>query len=172
MRYLFRTLALASFSLPVVFLVSNMVPPRDASPNSAAFMTALAERDEEEHEDEEDEEHEEKDEDDGKKATQETGTGSKTKAKTVKVVKDVIEYRPIAKTVIVTEEAYATDTDGDLLVDAIDPDPKVPQNEYFTDTDGDGVPNAIDRHHDEDDFSYYEFETDNDNNGILDSYEE
>lgn len=87
-------------------------------------------------------------------------------------MQEVIEYKPVTVTIYVTEAAYAKDTDGDELVDALDPDPLVLQNEYFTDTDGDGVPNAIDRHHDEDDFAYYEFETDDNNNGILDSYEQ
>lgn len=91
--------------------------------------------------------------------------------KTIKVVKEVIEYKPVIETIVVTEKAYDTDTDGDKLVDALDPDPSVPQSEYFTDDDGDGVPNAIDSYPNEDDFSYYEFETDDNHNGILDSYE-
>ncbi|MGB5019115.1 MAG: hypothetical protein WBO66_05300, partial [Candidatus Moraniibacteriota bacterium] len=65
---------------------------------------------------------------------------------------------------------FLTDTDGDLLVDAIDPEPNRDQREYFTDTDGDGVPNAFDKHHDEDDFAYHD-DDDADKNGILDSYE-
>ncbi len=129
--------------------------------STASWFTVASADDDEEDEDEDEEEHEEEDE-------EETKT---SKPKTIKVVKEVIEYRPVTETVIVTEAAYAVDTDSDALVDAIDPDPLVPQSEYFTDTDNDGVPNALDRYHDEDDFSYYEFETDDDGNGILDSYE-
>ncbi|MDP2837789.1 MAG: hypothetical protein Q8O53_00730 [Candidatus Moranbacteria bacterium] len=43
---------------------------------------------------------------------------------------------------------------------------------YQNDTDGDGVPNALDQHHDEDDFTYFESETDDNYNGIIDSYEQ
>lgn len=128
------------------------------------FMTALAE---EEHEDEEDQEDEEDD-----RPSETIQEKKSSKPKTIKVIREVVEYKPITETVIVTEEAYAKDTDSDGLVDALDPDPLVPQSEYFTDIDGDGVPNALDRHHDEDDFAYLEFETDDNNNGILDSYEQ
>lgn len=121
------------------------------------FMTALAEDDEED-EDERDEEESDRED-------------RTSKPRTIKVLKEFIEYRPVTKTIIVTEEAYNKDTDGDVLVDALDPDPLIPQSEYFTDIDGDGIPNALDRHHDEDDFTYYEAETDTNNNGILDSYE-
>jgi hypothetical protein len=131
-----------------------------SSGNTPLLKTiALAEEDEDEEEEYEAEEEAPK----TKKKTSST--------KTVEVIKKVIEYKPVQQTVMVTEDAYQKDTDGDLLVDAIDPDPLVHQAEYFTDTDNDGVPNAIDQFHDEDDFSYYEFETDDDNNGILDSYE-
>lgn len=96
-----------------------------------------------------------------------------TSVKTRQVIQNVIEYKPVTKTVVVTEEEYRIDSDGDLLVDAIDPNPLVKQDEYFTDTDGDGVPNVFDRHHDEDDFSYFDdAETDVNINGIFDSYEQ
>lgn len=163
-RRIVKTLIISSLTLPVLFLVASSVVWRDALSQPAAFMTVHADDDEDKEEDDED------NKDEGQKESEEEK--SKPRTKTVRVVKEVVEYRPVAKTVIVTEEGYTIDTDGDLLVDAIDPDPKVPQSEYFTDIDDDGVPNAIDRHHDEDDFSYYEFETDDDNNGILDSYEE
>ena len=81
-------------------------------------------------------------------------------------------YKPVTRTVVVTDEEFQKDTDGDELVDAIDPDPFRHQSEYFTDIDGDGIPNALDQYHDEDDFAYYEFETDENENGIIDSYEQ
>jgi hypothetical protein len=155
-------LALIALVLPGTVMVASVAYPLPAYPLSTAsfFTVALADDDEEDEEDEDEDE----DEDDDREE-------KATKPKTIKVVKEVIEYRPVTETVIVTEAAYAVDTDSDALVDAIDPDPLVPQSEYFTDTDNDGVPNALDRYHDEDDFSYYEFETDDDGNGILDSYE-
>jgi hypothetical protein len=70
----------------------------------------------------------------------------------------------------VNDPEFLKDTDGDYLVDGIDPEPTRDNREYFTDTDGDGVPNAFDQYHDEDDFSYHD-DTDLDGNGILDSYE-
>jgi hypothetical protein len=118
-----------------------------------AFMVALAEDDKEEEDDDE-------------------GYRTASPRETVPVWEEVIEYRPVTKKVIVTEEGYNKDTDGDSLVDALDPDPLVSQKAYFTDQDNDFVPDALDRYPGEDDFSYYESETDNNSNGILDSYEQ
>ncbi len=128
--------------------------------SSNLYPTALAR--EEEDEEDEDEDYEDRNQEESPK-TKET--------KTVDVIKEVIEYKPVVETVTVLEEAYKIDTDGDKLVDALDPDPLVDQREYFTDTDEDGIPNALDQYHDEDDFTYYEAETDDNNNGIIDSYE-
>lgn len=102
-------------------------------------------------------EEEDEDEDDDKKK------------ETVEVTR--YEVRQVVRTVVVLAPEYETDTDGDLLVDGIDPDPRVHQREYFTDTDGDGIPNVFDRHHGEDDFAYYDGEEDADSDGLLDSYE-
>lgn len=162
-----------SSSVLVLFLVGSVailspsfVTTR-TSPFSLSWLTANADRDEDEDEEEEDEDEDEDDEDEDEEEYQETTS----KPKKIKVIQQVVEYKPVTETVVVTEEAYAKDSDGDLLVDALDPDPLIAQSEYFTDIDDDGVPNAIDRYHDEDDFAYYEMETDADNNGILDSYE-
>ncbi len=160
-----------SSSVLVLFLVSSVaiLSPSFVTTRTTLFslswLTANADRDEDE--DEEEEEEDEDDEDEDEEEYQETTS----KPKKIKVIQQVIEYKPVTETVVVTEEAYAKDSDGDLLVDALDPDPLIAQSEYFTDIDDDGVPNAIDRYHDEDDFAYYEMETDTDNNGILDSYE-
>lgn len=153
----FSTLAL--FTIGILGNISSFLP---TPAHSDWWMTVRAEDEDEE---DEDDEHE----DDGEGEEEET---KPSKPKTIKVVKQVVEYKPVTETVVVTEEAYAKDTDGDLLVDALDPDPRIAQSEYFTDIDGDGVPNAIDRYHDEDDFAYYEMETDDNGNGILDSYEQ
>ena len=80
------------------------------------------------------------------------------------------EVRSVTKVVDVTPEDYLKDTDGDGLVDAIDPHPAIPESEFWTDTDGDSIPNAYDLHHDEDDFAYVEG-TDVNNDGIIDVYE-
>ncbi len=161
MKILFKTLSLGVLTLfGFSFSLLGLHHPSGTHP----FSVASAREDE-------DEDHEEEDEDENEDDEEHTETKKSSKPKTIKVVKEVVEYKPVTETVIVTEEAYAKDTDDDKLVDAIDPDPTIPQKEYFTDTDNDGVPNALDQHHDEDDFAYYEFETDDNQNGILDSYE-
>ncbi len=80
------------------------------------------------------------------------------------------EVRSVTKVVDVTPAEYLIDTDGDGLVDAVDPHPTVPESEFWTDTDRDSIPNAYDLHHDEDDFTYFEG-TDVNHDGILDMYE-
>lgn len=131
------------------------------------FSTVSAEENENENEDEEDE-------GDGLLKNQESEDKSiRTPVVTTKeVTQEVVEYQPVTKTVTVTEDGYQKDSDEDVLVDAIDPNPRIKQSEYFTDTDGDGVPNVFDRYHDEDDFAYFDdADTDDDGDGILDSYE-
>ena len=89
------------------------------------------------------------------------------------VTKTIIQYvtKQVPVTSVVTPPEYVTDTDGDGLADAIDPDPKVPQQDYFLDDDGDGVPNAYDKHPGQDDFTFFDDQTDANHNGIIDSYE-
>ena len=140
----------------------RLLPDTTKDTTTHLFMTAAAEDDEDEYENEND---------DDAPSPSASSSKASSKPKTIKVIKEVIEYKPVTETIYVTEAAYAIDTDGDVLVDALDPDPLIPQSEYFTDIDGDGMPNALDRYHDEDDFAYYEFETDDNGNGILDSYE-
>ncbi len=136
---------------------------------SPTVPTAWAEddEDEDEHEDEDDNE-DRRDED------EEEAPAAKETTKTVmkKVIQEVIEYKPVTRTYVVTDEAYQKDLDSDGLVDAIDPDPIVDQRKYFTDSDDDGMPDMLDQHPDEDDFLFYDSESDENSNGILDSYEE
>lgn len=141
-----------------VFLAALLVFPVDADVRiGERSLVSVVHADDDEDEDEYEDEGEEEDEDDDKKK------------ETVEVTR--YEVRQVVRTVAVLAPEYEMDTDGDLLVDGIDPDPKVHQREYFTDTDGDGIPNVFDRHHDEDDFAYYDGEDDADSNGLLDSYE-
>lgn len=120
----------------------------------------------------EDEGDEDEDDDEEKYQTSKTSPSKSTTTTMKNVIQNVTEYKPVVTTVEVTPDEYLKDSDGDLLVDAIDPSPYVKQSEYYTDIDGDGVPNAIDKHHDEDDFAYFDdLETDTNNNGLLDSYE-
>lgn len=121
-----------------------------------------------EREEEEDEEDEEDDDEDGSTGG-DTSSSSSTKAVTTYVTR--YETRQVSKTVLVTPVEYQADTDGDGLVDAVDPDPKRHQKEYFTDTDGDSVADAFDLHHDDDDLTYVEGSADMNGNGIIDSYE-
>ena len=92
-------------------------------------------------------------------------------AKTVTMYVTQYVTRQVTKVETVTPQEYQIDSDGDGLVDAIDPDPKRSQKDYFTDSDGDSVPDAFDRHSGEDDFAYSDANTDTNGNGIIDAYE-
>ncbi|MCW1888674.1 MAG: hypothetical protein KIH67_003930, partial [Candidatus Moranbacteria bacterium] len=117
-----------------LFLWHIQFPLTSSQKNFSSFMTAIAdEEEEEEDEDEEDEEDEEYEK-------------SKPSTKTIDVIQNITEYKPVTETVVTLDDSYQKDTDGDQLVDAIDPNPLIKQSEYFTDTDGDGVPNALDQH--------------------------
>lgn len=86
-------------------------------------------------------------------------------------VTTTVTSEPIQQTQqIVTDPAYTTDTDGDGLVDAIDPNPTIPQPAFFSDSDGDTIPDAFDAHPGEDDLSFVQ-DIDKNGNGILDSFE-
>lgn len=76
----------------------------------------------------------------------------------------------VTKVVDVLPLEFINDSDGDKLVDAIDPNPNTPEWDFFTDDDLDSVPNALDRYPGEDDFSYVPFE-DTNKNGINDAIE-
>ncbi len=162
----YRYLSITQISIVVgISVLFFLMPARyggGVSYHVASFsLIALAE-------DDEDEEDEERDDDDGdKKSTSSTKKSSSTKTIMQTVTKQVTTY----ETRLMNDPEFLIDTDGDLLVDALDPEPNYDQREYFTDMDSDGVPNAFDKHHDEDDFSYYD-DDDTNKNGILDSYEE
>ncbi|MBP9751871.1 MAG: hypothetical protein KBD19_03360 [Candidatus Moranbacteria bacterium] len=130
-------------------------------------IVGMAYADDDDDEDEEDEDDEKDDED------EEDEDDEKKEEKTTEV-RYVTHYevRQVPKTTVVIPAEYRTDTDGDQLVDALDPDPRVHQREYWSDVDGDAVPNVFDRHPDEDDFVYFESEYDTNGDGLVDSFEE
>lgn len=127
-----------------------------------------AENDDEEsgkdHEDKED-----KDDDEDNKPSNSTKATKSTSTNTV------VKYiPPLVQTIVVPikhiQPGYDLDTDGDGLVDALDPNPTISEKDLFTDTDGDGIANFFDKHPGEDDFTYLEF-VDTNNNGINDVLE-
>ena len=154
-----------------LFCLSGFVsaPARALSISQVFGSRVLGDSAENEEEDDEDEDEDDEDEDEDDSAVFSAGSSSSTKTVTTYVTR--YETRQVSKTVLVTPVEYQTDTDGDGLVDAIDPDPKRHQKEYFTDTDGDSVADAFDLHHDDDDLTYVEGSADRNGNGIIDSYE-
>ena len=159
-RLLYLLLILFSIFLLNLFVFKNM--NNISFPSQQIFAEDDEKEDEEEEKKEEGKEDEE-DEDGYEEITIETITEE------VDTPENIIGT-PITKTVNLIEQGYNIDTDGDKLVDALDPDPAVPQWEYYTDDDGDTVPNVKDKHKDEDDLLYFDFSDEN-NNGIIDLFE-
>lgn len=144
--------------LVALFLFGGSLIGRDGGEGYPRVGIASADDDDDDDEDEDDEDDDEDEEEEDREERKET----------ISVTR--YEVRQVSRVVTVLAPEYGRDTDGDLLVDGIDPNPLVHQKEYFTDTDGDGVPNVFDRFSGEDDFAYFE-EDDADRNGILDTYE-
>jgi len=118
----------------------------------------------------EDGEDEEDKEDENKREAKNKDNTSKASNK-VKIKESVITtYQLVEKTVTILDEKFRIDTDGDLLVDGLDPHPTVPESEYFTDDDEDAIPNAVDRYPGEDDFFVFGDEDDRNRDGLLDSF--
>jgi len=153
---------LGMFALVLCVFWYQEVRVSDAPPEILVSRVALADDDEEE--DEEDEENDEDEEDDD----EDDASGSRLASSKETVL---TTYRLVEKTVTVLDEKFRTDTDGDLLVDGLDPHPTVPEKEYFTDDDEDAVPNALDVYPGEDDFFIFEDTDDQDGDGILDSFQ-
>lgn len=151
------------FALGGLTLILSVTSTRYSWEYFSPAFSLVASADDDDDDDEDEDEEDEDDEDD-KSSGAKKSSSKKTILQTV--TKQVVTY----ETKLMNDPEFLTDSDGDLLVDAIDPEPERDQREYFTDTDGDGVPNAFDQHHDEDDFAYYD-DTDENKNGILDSYE-
>ncbi len=120
---------------------------------SSWFPIAWAEDDDEEDEDEEEDEEDEEDIKESKP-----------------VEKIITTYQQVQRTIVVLDEKFRIDTDGDLLVDGLDPDPLISQLAYFMDDDEDAVPNALDRFPGADDFFAFDDDEDQDGDGILDAF--
>ncbi len=117
------------------------------------------------HEDEEDEEeHEDEDDDDDDDDEKSSNTEETVEYETVE------EPIIVQTTTVVVSQGFDVDTDGDKLVDKIDPNPTILEIELFTDDDLDGVPNAYDHFQGEDDYTFVEF-VDTNSNGIVDDLE-
>jgi|GEM_PF-1431420 len=131
-------------------------------------LTALAEEDEEDEEEEEDEESEEDEDKEDESEDDEDSSEYEQQSEEVVMYESLELPAPIYKKVV--DPGYDADTDGDGLVDAIDPNPLIHQKDFYTDSDGDSVPDALDTHQGDDDFSFVEF-TDTNSNGINDLLE-
>lgn len=152
----------------LLLLVSSVAHVLKLSPFTLSSRSVYAsvnednERDEEDHEDREDDNREES-------APTPTPSSSKsggdTKTETI-----IVPATTTTTNTWVYDPGYNIDTDGDGLVDAIDPDPNVKQTLFFTDSDSDGVADAFDVYPGEDDFTYTN-DTDVNGNGIVDSME-
>jgi hypothetical protein len=145
-------------------------------------LPAFAREDEDEDEEDEEEHEEDEDEDEDRPRTVTTPAAPTPEpvveavkkervAKPKTIIQEIIEERPVVETYVETDPGYDTDGDGDGLVDALDPDPTMPQTAYFTDDDGDSVPNALDTRPGADDILALDELNDSNANGILDTYE-
>jgi len=152
-----RICAFFGMFLIAIFLFGGSWNIRNNGGEYPRVGVALADEDGEGEEDEDDDDEDEDESEDREK-----------RKETIPVTR--YEVRQVARVVTVLAPEYGRDTDGDLLVDGIDPNPLIHQKEYFTDADDDGIPNVFDRFSGEDDFSYFE-EDDADQDGILDTYE-
>lgn len=160
---------LGMFALVLCVFWYQEVRVSDAPPEILVSRVALADDDEEEDEEDEEDDEDEEDEEDEEDDEDEDDASDSRSAQSKETV--LTTYRLVEKTVTVLDEKFRTDTDGDLLVDGLDPHPTVPEKEYFTDDDEDAVPNALDVYPGEDDFFIFEDTDDQDGDGILDSFQ-
>lgn len=142
------------------FLKLNLIPS-----NTVFAETEEEEEEDEEHEEDREEEDHEEDREDSREDDE-----VEYEYLTVPSSNFLAEDDAVPTVYTTIDWGYDKDSDGDKLVDAIDPNPTIPQSELFTDDDGDSVPNANDAHKGEDDYLYQEFEDVN-QNGIADFLE-
>ncbi|MFA9262675.1 MAG: hypothetical protein ACEQSB_05015 [Undibacterium sp.] len=167
---------LRAFSILIFIASAGSAFIFPASIPGIGTFTAWA-REEEDDENEREEEYEDRSDEDDYVPTETTTTAPVTstpkKEKVVVPAKTIqtIVSQPVVETYIETDPGYASDGDGDGLVDALDPDPAIAQTAYFTDDDGDSVPNALDNWAGVDDLLVIDPAADTNQNGILDSHE-
>lgn len=129
--------------------------------SSANWLPVAWAEDDDDDEDEDEDEEDDEDEDDGEDEGREVSKP---------VEKIVTTYQQVQRTIVMLDEKFKIDTDGDRLVDGLDPDPTVSQLEYFMDDDEDAVPNALDKFPGADDFFTFDDSEDQDSDGILDAF--
>ena len=155
------------FSITIFTLFISLINSRDTLLNSGPQPVIAEDDDEDEDEDEEEDEREDEredeyeDDDDYEYIEYVTEPSEST---------TTLEAEPVATYINVIDNGYEIDSDKDLLVDAIDPHPLIPEINFFTDSDSDTVADAYDSFSGKDDFIYIEFQ-DLDGNGILDAIE-
>ncbi len=167
----FRLLFLFLFSFALLGVVGSMLWYPEARNVSTVLFPGVVfaedDEDEEDEEDEEDDEDEEEEEDEDEEDEDEDEDGDTKKSYQESVI---TTYRLVEKTVTTLDEKFKLDTDGDLLVDGLDPHPTVPESAYFSDDDEDAVPNAVDAYPGKDDFFIFDDEADRDEDGLIDSF--
>ncbi|MDQ5981749.1 MAG: hypothetical protein QG570_506 [Patescibacteria group bacterium] len=153
------------FSISIFILLISLVSSKDSYLNVGP-QPVIADHDDDYEEDEdEDEREEEDDDDDYEEDDYYEYITEPSENSTINT-----QETPTPTYIKVVDQGYETDSDKDLLVDAIDPHPQIPEINFFTDSDGDTVSDAYDTYPGKDDFTYVEFQ-DIDADGILDSIE-
>jgi len=165
-RLFFASISFA-FLLVGVILLPRL--PESQSNQSLALVPTVFAESENEHENE-------RGNDDGYSSSQvssnSTSASTSPQTKTVLIPQapvTVTKWVPVTKQV--PANGYDKDTDGDGIVDALDPHPTIPEQQFFTDSDNDGVPDNDDHFPGHDDFYTFPDNADANMNGILDTYE-
>ena len=153
------------FSISIFILLISLVSSKDSYLNVGPQPVIADHDDEDDDEDEDEREEEEYDDDDEYEDDDYYEYIEESSEPTINEQPD-----PSPTYIKVIDKGYETDSDKDLLVDAIDPHPQIPEINFFTDSDGDTVSDAYDTYPGKDDFTYVEFQ-DIDADGILDSIE-
>jgi len=159
-----KTLLLLLIIILGSLLSFKIIAKQSSNLRSISGLTVVTADDDEDDDEDEDEDEDEDDEDDDEDERYEDSY------ETVEEYIVVEEPAPIISYITVFDAGYDKDTDGDSLVDALDPNPTVKESQFFTDDDKDGISNAYDTFPNEDDFLYLEF-IDENANGLIDDLE-
>ncbi len=162
----FRFLFLSCFSLALLGVGGSIFWYPEAQ-NVADVLSPGVVLADDEDEDDEDEEESDENEDDENDDDEKEGTKISFQESVVTTYRTT--YQLVEKTVTTLDEKFKIDTDGDLLVDGLDPHPTTPESAYFTDDDEDAVSNAWDAYPGKDDFFVFDDEADQDHDGLIDA---